>query len=129
MSGTRARGNLFQDLEAPVTGESFKDLLVCPVQGAGGSGARVRIERTLSSATPEPMLYDQPQDEWVVLLQGRARLWVAGTEHDLGPGDFLFIPAHTRHRVLETSCAPPCLWLAVHIHGDGGGTQETVPES
>ena len=55
-------------------------------------------------------------------LEGnRARLWVAGTETVLGPGDYLFIPAHTPHRVLETSDTPPCLWLAVHVHGDDGG--------
>jgi len=33
----------------------------------------------------------------------------------MGAGDHLFIPAHTRHRVLATSEEPRCLWLAVHI--------------
>lgn len=122
-------GNLFEGLAVPAAGEVFEDLLVLP--GAGGAGAgRVRIERIRSSAAPEPVLYDQSQDEWVLLLQGRARLWVAGTETMLGPGDYLFIPAHTPHRVLETSETPPCLWLAVHVHGDhGGGVRPTVPNS
>lgn len=111
-------GNLFAELPAPPTGEVFAELLrleLTPSQ----SGGRVWIERIVSSATPEPVLYDQSQDEWVLLLQGRARLWVDGVERVLGPGDYLFIPAHRPHRVLETSAEPRCVWLAVHI--DGGG--------
>jgi len=99
-------GNLFRDLPVPPGGESFEDLVRL---------GPVRIERIASSTTPEPVLYDQPQDEWVLLLQGQARLWLDGAELTLGPGDHVLIPAHTPHRVLETSATPHCLWLAVHI--------------
>lgn len=109
-------GNLFADQAAPQTGEVFTELLQL-----GRPEGQVRIERILSSATPEPTLYDQTQTEWVVLLQGRAKLWVAGEELDLGPGDYLLIPAHTPHRVVETSAEPRCIWLAVHLGGAGGG--------
>jgi len=34
-------------------------------------------------------------------------------------GDYLFIPAHTPHRVVETSAEPQCIWLAVHLEGGG----------
>lgn len=105
-------GNLFADLIRPESGEVFEEILRLDLKPGVG---QVRIERILSSAQPETILYDQTQDEWVVLLQGRARLLVEGDELVLGPGDYLFIPAHTRHRVVETSAEPPCLWLAVHI--------------
>lgn len=98
--------NLFRGLPAPPTGEAFEDLL---------RSGPVRIERIASSATPEPVLYDQAQDEWVLLLQGEALLWIDGVELRLRPGDHVSIPAHTPHRVLETSAEPHCLWLAVHI--------------
>jgi cupin 2 domain-containing protein len=105
-------GNLFADLPTPAIGEVFDELRRLDLPRG-----QVRIERIVSSATPEPTLYDQSQAEWVVLLQGRARLWVAGQERVLNPGDYLFIPPHTPHRVIETSEAPRCVWLAVHIDG------------
>lgn len=98
--------NLFADLPPLESGEDFTELLHC---------RNVRIERISSSALPEPILYDQPQDEWVLLLRGEARLVVAGEEVRLAAGDHLFLPAHTPHRVLSVSAAPRCLWLAVHI--------------
>ncbi len=117
-----AAGNLFSELPGPPFGEVFEDLL------RSGPTGQVRIERTVSRGTPEPVLYDQPQDEWVVLLQGRARLWVDGAELVLGPGDYLFLPAHTPHRVLEISAPPPCVWLAVHLQV-GGGSREDISEA
>jgi bis(5'-nucleosidyl)-tetraphosphatase len=104
-------GNLLRDLACPSSGERFDDLLHC---------GRVRIERILSSAAPEPVVYEQAQDEWVLLLEGRARLELDGQPRDLGPGDWLFIPARTPHRVLATWPEPNCLWLAVHIHPEPG---------
>lgn len=100
------RGNLYDHQPAPDVGEVFEDLL--RHQG-------LRIERITSSSRPDSGLYDQPGDEWVVLLTGRARLEVNGEPVLLGPGDFLFIPARTPHRVLETSSTPRCTWLAVHL--------------
>ncbi|HYN76737.1 MAG TPA: cupin domain-containing protein [Lamprocystis sp. (in: g-proteobacteria)] len=99
-------------MPGPATGEVFTELLRRQMpQG------QVWIERIISSAAPEPVLYQQPESEWVVLLQGRARLWLAGEERVLGPGDYLFIPARTPHRLIETSAAPACVWLAVHMGG------------
>jgi cupin 2 domain-containing protein len=106
-------GNLFAELPAPASGEVFDELLRLQLPRG-----RVWIERIISSDTPEPTLYDQDQSEWVVLLQGRARLWVAGEERELVGGDYVLIPAHTPHRVIETSAQPCCVWLAVHIDGD-----------
>jgi cupin 2 domain-containing protein len=98
--------NLLSDIPQLAEGEFFEDLL---------RRGPVRIERIVSSELPEPVLYDQPQDEWVLLLQGEARVWVAGLDVALVKGDSLFIPARTPHRVLSTSGDPPCVWVAVHM--------------
>lgn len=77
----------------------------------------VLIERIISTgqASPEGFWYDQERDEWVVLLQGMARLlWEDGKVLEMQAGDWVFIPAHERHRVDWTSQDPPCIWLAVH---------------
>jgi cupin 2 domain-containing protein len=100
------RGNLFERQPTLDVGEVFEELL---------RRNGVRIERITSSPYPETDLYDQPGDEWVVLLTGRARLEVEGNSVMLDAGDYLFIPAHTPHRVLETSSNPRCTWLAVHL--------------
>lgn len=101
--------NVFAELPQRRIGEDFQALLEL---------RNVRIERIVSSAEPEPVLYDQDQDEWVCLLQGSARLWIAGREVEMQAGDYHLIPAHTPHRVLFTQAAPPCIWLAVHIDPD-----------
>jgi cupin 2 domain-containing protein len=77
----------------------------------------ILIERIVSTgqATPEGEWYDQEQDEWVILLQGRATLrFESGETAEFAAGDHLFIPAHCRHRVEKTSACPPCFWIAVH---------------
>lgn len=78
----------------------------------------MRIERIVSQGqvTPPDSPYDQPHDEWVLLLAGAARLWIDGVgEQALMPGDALLIPAHVRHRVTWTQAEPPTVWLAVHF--------------
>lgn len=80
-------------------------------------GPDTRIERIVSQGhvSPPDFWYDQDQDEWVCLLQGEAQVaWEHGLRQHLLPGDWLFIPAHSRHRVEAASVDPPCIWLAVH---------------
>ncbi|HRW13172.1 MAG TPA: cupin domain-containing protein [Syntrophomonas sp.] len=77
----------------------------------------ILIERIIScgQVTPAHQWYDQERDEWVLLLQGGAKIGFEDSrEQILAPGDWLLIPAHTRHRVTYTSAEPPCIWLAVH---------------
>lgn len=57
--------------------------------------------------------YDQEEDEWILLLQGNAKLWVEGEEIALKTGDSYFLKRHVKHRVLYTSQEPPCIWLCV----------------
>ncbi|MEA5480549.1 cupin domain-containing protein [Pseudanabaena galeata UHCC 0370] len=81
------------------------------------SGKNIQIERIVSTGqtTPSGQWYDQELDEWVILLQGEAELsYLDDSRIKLKAGDYLLIPAHTKHRVEYTSIEPPCIWLAVH---------------
>lgn len=105
-----AAGNLFSALPTSVDQEHFEALLTYP---------GLRIERIVSTgqASSPGFWYDQPQDEWVVLLSGAAGLRFADEEsvRVLKPGDWLHIPAHARHRVEWTDTAQSSVWLAVHF--------------
>jgi cupin 2 domain-containing protein len=81
------------------------------------SGKNIQIERIISTGqtTRSGQWYDQTTDEWVILLQGEAELsYVDASRIKLKAGDYLLIPAHTKHRVEYTSVEPACIWLAVH---------------
>ena len=78
----------------------------------------LRIERIVSQGhtTPADRPYQQAEDEWVMVVEGAARLWLEGTgEVELGRGDHLLIPAGVRHRVTWTAPSGPTVWLAVHV--------------
>ena len=76
----------------------------------------LRIERIVScgQASPPGFWYDQPEGEWVLLLQGAALLRFADEAEPrrLMPGDFIEIAPHRRHRVEWTDPDQPTLWLA-----------------
>jgi cupin 2 domain-containing protein len=95
--------NLLHETDPPDTGERFETI---------GQLGSVDIERIVSSALPDLREYDQAHDEWVLLVRGTARLEIADDEIDLVAGDYVLLPAHARHRVLETS--EGALWLALH---------------
>lgn len=98
-------GNLFTDAAAPPGGERFEALL---------THKNLVIERIVSSAGTTPTEYVQPQDEWVVLLQGEATLEVAGKAVELHSGDYLFLPAGTPHVIRRVTDG--AIWLAVHLY-------------
>ncbi|MDR2408764.1 MAG: cupin domain-containing protein [Bacteroidales bacterium] len=92
---------------------SFSDKEVTDILA---SSRNSRIERIVSfgQTTNENEWYDQIQNEFVLLLQGEARIgFDNGEEKYLSQGDFLIIPAHARHRVNYTSSQPVCIWLTV----------------
>ena len=103
-------GNLFAGIDEEKRDE---ELLTTLAERPGG-----RIERIVSTgqASPPGFWYDQDWGEWVVLLSGAALLRFADEDEPrhLGPGDWVDIPAHCRHRVEWTDPDQPTVWLAVH---------------
>lgn len=82
------------------------------------SNPGLRIERIVSKGhhSPTDFWYDQTQDEWVLVLQGQAKLSFADAEAvELKTGDYLLIPAHCKHRVDWTIPDEETVWLAIHI--------------
>ncbi len=75
----------------------------------------VRIERIVSQghASPPDFWYDQDQNEFVLLVQGAARLRFEDSVVEMRPGDWLDIPAHRRHRVEWTTPDERTVWLVV----------------
>jgi cupin 2 domain-containing protein len=109
--GPPARGNLWRNLPAASGAEDIAVLLRRP---------GVRIERIVSQAhaSPPGFWYDQDEDEFVLLVSGAATLGLRdGTDEtrtvQLGPGDWLHLPARCAHRVEATAPDQPTLWLAV----------------
>ncbi len=102
--------NLFSNIPANrISEEFFEDIL---------NTEHFRIEKIVSDgdSSPEGFWYDQNTDEWVILIQGSAGLLFEGSDETviLKPGDYLNIPAHTRHRVEWTDPDQKSVWIAVH---------------
>jgi len=77
----------------------------------------LRIERIVSrsQASPPGSWYDQTEAEWVLVLAGAARLRFADETEArlLGPGDWIDIAPHRRHRVDWTDPTVLTVGLAV----------------
>ena len=98
--------NLFDQIPEPVSKELFTTLLLAD---------NIRVERIISfgQKSPDAFWYDQPDHEWVLLLEGSAQLRVDDRQVDLSPGDYLNIPAGCRHRVEKTDPDRRTVWLAI----------------
>ncbi len=99
--------NLFANLPTDRTVEHFQDIV---------SQGNVRIERIVSygQQSPEQGWYDQSQQEWVMVLQGRGIVvFDDGREFDLTAGDSLLVAAGQKHKVSYTDPAHATIWLAV----------------
>ena len=88
----------------PKDGEDFTTLM---------EHKNIKITRIVSSANVEPIEYVQDEDEWVVVIEGKATLLLEDEEKVLKKGDTLFIPAKTSHMVLKIKDGT--IWLAIHI--------------
>ena len=80
---------------------------------AQGRGARVERIVSNAAASPEGFWYDQPEDEFVAVVSGSAKIQFERELVEMRQGDWLLIEKHRKHRVAETSENPPCVWLAV----------------
>jgi cupin 2 domain-containing protein len=98
--------NLFADLPQHLPEELIEILAM---------SQHVRIERIVSTgqSSPEEFWYDQPEHEWVVVLQGDAVIEFEKHSKQLSSGDYVLIPPHQKHRVASTSCEQPTVWVAV----------------
>ncbi len=104
--------NLFGEIPAGTEGEFVQELF---------RAGECRVERIVSrgQASPPGFWYDQEENEWVAVLSGKAGLLFEGDSapRELGPGDWVFIPAGTRHRVEWTDPQADTVWLAVFSRG------------
>ena len=101
--------NIFPATTGPASSEEFLTLL---------ENGQIKIERILShgQASAKDFWYDQPNDEWVLLLQGEAVLEFEGVGMTaLVTGSYLHMQRHLRHRVEATS--QDAVWLAIHFLG------------
>src|SRR5689334_503362 len=102
-------GSLLTGLPAGLHEEQISALLATP---------HLRVERIVSrgQASPPGFWYDQDWGEWVLLVAGAAAVEIEGEPAPrlLSPGDYVYLPAHCRHRVAWTSATEATVWLAVH---------------
>ena len=103
---TSALNNLFAHIPESLREELTETLV---------NTSSVRIERIVShgQASPKEFWYDQLEHEWVIVLQGAARLQFEDELVELKPGDFVNIPARRKHRVEWTTPDEFTVWLAV----------------
>ena len=102
--------NIFAGIpSSTATAEEFSQLLQRP---------GLRIERIVSTGhcSPPEFWYEQADGEWVLLIEGAARLRFAdeNAARQLKPGDFVDIAPQRRHRVDWTAPDQPTIWLAIH---------------
>jgi cupin 2 domain-containing protein len=123
-------GRRWGETDPPAGGSDNLLAAPCPPAGTETTGVLLgqptwRLERIHScqASSPPNFWYDQAEHEWVLLLQGSARLQFEGEERvrELCRGDSLFIAAHRRHRVVATDPAPGSIWLALFWQGAGAG--------
>ena len=107
--------NVFEEIPGRAATEFFEEL--------AGNGA-VRVERIVSNghSSPQTGWYDQAQTEFVIVLDGAARLeFEDGGITELRKGDWLEIAPHCRHRVAWTQPGIDTVWLAVHYPAEKEG--------
>ena len=78
----------------------------------------VEIKTIVSNTLSTPQIFTQECDEWVVVLQGCAKIEMDEKVYKLKKGDTLFIPANTQHILLKTKKV--VVWLAVYIYNEMG---------
>ena len=103
------KGNIFSNLPDSRKKEVFKSLF---------KSKNLKIERIVSNgqATTEGIWLKEKTAEWVILLKGKAKLLFKNSKNTfiLKPGDYIYIPRYTFHRVTWTNPKQKAVWLAIH---------------
>lgn len=99
--------NIFAGVPENIEEELFSVLL---------KNENIKIQRIVSKGQVSPATgwYDQPQDEWVLVLKGEAIISFENKEIKMQTGSFVNIPAHTKHKVSWTHPDIETLWLAIY---------------
>jgi cupin 2 domain-containing protein len=104
--------NLFDAIPPKLTDELFSTI---------HRAKNFHIERIVSQGhcSPPGFWYDQIEHEWLIVLEGSASIQFQNETEpvELHRGSYLNIPAHVRHRVLQTSSNQQTVWLTIH-YGD-----------
>lgn len=100
--------NIFESIPTNIQTEVFENIV---------DSSNVKIERIISkghASTPTEWL-DEQANEWVIVLQGEAiLLFDNASSVTLKTGDYINIPAHTKHKVEWTTPDTETIWLAIH---------------
>ncbi|MDO4550389.1 MAG: cupin domain-containing protein [Planctomycetia bacterium] len=119
--------NIFSELPHFLPEETYENIF---------EDANFRMEKIISTGhvSPPDFWYNQNEHEWVMVLRGHAVLEIQKEkfyekQNDLSeghlpktgcteqiqmnPGDYIFIPAHQKHRVVHTSTEMATVWLAI----------------
>jgi cupin 2 domain-containing protein len=102
------KSNIFESIPQNLKDELFEEII---------SKDSLKIERIVSCGhtTTEFEWYNQDNDEWVIVLKGEAVLsFLNEDDVRLKAGDYLNIPANTKHKVSWTTPDEETVWLAVH---------------
>ena len=100
--------NIFTNIPKQMNGEIFENII---------SKDSIKIQKIISKGdtTPKNKWYDQEDDEWVIIMQGEAILSFENQKDiKLKTGEYINIPAHTKHRVSWTIETQETIWLAIH---------------
>jgi len=96
--------NIFDYDIPPINKESFWTLL---------QKDNIQIKYIISNTLSTQREFVSEKDEWVVLLQGCAKIKMGDITYKLKKGDTLFIPANTKHTLLKTKKI--ARWLCVYL--------------
>lgn len=80
------------------------------------SSKHLRVERIISKghSSPQNFWYDQNENEWVLLLEGKAMIkFEDDSIVTLHKGDYILISAHQKHRVEWTDPEHQTIWLTI----------------
>ena len=105
--------NIFDmsQLDFPLQDEHFINLL---------KSDNIKIQRIVSTGqkSDDNFWYDQDENEWVIVLEGKAILSVEEknckiVKHILNKGDYINLASHTKHRIDYTDKKNKTIWLAI----------------
>ncbi len=96
--------NILKNINPPINSEKFTTLL---------AHKNIKIVRIISSDNLDTIEYIQDEDEWVLIIEGRATIKMNNKLHNLIKGDTLFIPSQTNHTIENVENGT--IWLAIHI--------------